>query len=267
MSVKRLAVIAESVIDSEMPDDPTIYSGRVPLAHVLAPGVLWLNGDGRTRIKTEATARVIRNHAPDAKVIIVPYAALDAAGINLHTIDPVDIRHDDSVFTAERRGNRAPFISSWDQQEVPPLYFLSQLPRPAATVDEALELLAPESVKTARDLGKGTVRQGDLFAIETDIPTRELVEAGATIKKRRVVMRAGGAEGNRRVMATPLFGTAHTATEVATMPDGRQYARGMLYHDPAIVGERRPPDHRRRKLGKRWHAIARNTVPVATDPL
>lgn len=61
-----------------------------------------------------------------------------------------------------------------------------------------------------------------------------------------------------------LLGTAHTATHVVTMPDGTQYARGIMYHDPALMGERRQRDHVRCPLGdgKTWHLIAKNTVPA-----
>lgn len=173
-----------------------------------------------------------------------------------------DSRHwlGDSVFTAERDGQRACFISSFDRQETNPLYFLSQLPGSAETVDQALELLAPESVKTAREMGREVVRQGDMFAIPMDVSTRELTAMGATYRKR--VVKVGMREPRRFIDAMPLMGTAHTATEVCTLPDGRQYVRGMLYHDPAVIGETRRADHRRRKLGKAWHLIARNTVPV-----
>lgn len=62
-----------------------------------------------------------------------------------------------------------------------------------------------------------------------------------------------------------LLGTSHTATHVVTMPDGTQYARGTMYHDPALMGEARERDHVRRKLGdgKTFHLIVKNTVPVA----
>jgi hypothetical protein len=62
-----------------------------------------------------------------------------------------------------------------------------------------------------------------------------------------------------------LLGTAHTATEVITMPDGTQYARGMMYHDPELMGEARERDHIRRRLGdgKVWHMVCKNTVPTA----
>lgn len=62
-----------------------------------------------------------------------------------------------------------------------------------------------------------------------------------------------------------LYGTAHTATEVAVLPDGTMLARGSMYHQPWIVGERwRDADHARRKIGdgKAWHLIVRNTVPT-----
>lgn len=268
----------------------------------------------------------------------------------------------DAVFTGVRDrwfdgtvGERVYFISSFDKQERTPLYFLSLLPHPVSSVAEGIEALAPESVKTARDLGRNAVRQGDMFAIEMGVSTRELRALGATFTKRKVTVTLQrhaaesvavrdalrtvhegmpayperkylsdfpATEGNglydrdafdawhtgymkacdewadellrrfaerfpdmqvsrwgwqsalayeprrpwdyiRTVDASALYGTAHTATEVATLPDGRQFARGTMYHDPAVIGENRTADHRRQSLGKRWHLIARNTVPVS----
>lgn len=62
-----------------------------------------------------------------------------------------------------------------------------------------------------------------------------------------------------------LLGTAHTATHVVTMPDGTQYARGTMYHDPALMGEMRERDHARCKLGdcRTWFLVQKNTVPIA----
>lgn len=263
----------------------------------------------------------------------------------------------DCVFTAERemftreRGSyreRSYFISSFDKQERTPLYFLSQLPAPADTVDQAIELLAPESVHTARSLGRHVVRQGDMFAIPMDVTTRQLGKLGAKFERRKVTveLRSHAKESiavrkglevvrenmpaypvrvyfdyskhtregfdaiykqytedcdkwadlliakfsaeypnlpapsrwswqsainyktrvwdrMRTVTGSALYGTAHTATEVATLPDGRQYARGVMYHEPAIIGDRRNADHARQTLGKQWHLITRNTVPVS----
>lgn len=60
------------------------------------------------------------------------------------------------------------------------------------------------------------------------------------------------------------LGTSHVGTEVATMPDGTQYARGIMYHAPDLMGEDRERDHKRQPMGDRktWHLIAKNTVPV-----
>lgn len=264
-----------------------------------------------------------------------------------------NVRHwlGDAVFTAKRwtvdhAGNRvmetAHFISSFDRQESRPLYFLSQLPGPADTVEQAIESLAPESVHTARSMGREVVRQGDMFAIPMGTTTRELKALGGVTERRKVVKTLVSAyaietvqkrdalreaakglrdepkvtvkwgrvdiwakrrdaahtawraelfkmvehldiardaehaytlftyepdehDYRRQVTGTALYGTAHTATEVCTLPDGRQYARGTMYHEPAVIGEVwRERDHARRKLGdgKTWHLVARNTVPV-----
>jgi hypothetical protein len=390
----------------------TIYSygEHFPMAYIIAPNLVWFNGD-RFSVSTGRHQRELRasihRHAPRAVVVIVPRTALEAAGLDYKTIQPLDVhgerwqftlqtsmtppsdmipkvsrfasygenysyeraenvvgyvnrdgslqevrfidglyhwhnaRHwlGDSVFTALKRvwtvdgthTERLPFISSFDKQERVPLYFLSQLPYEVGSYDEAIEALAPESVKTARECGRQVVRQGDMFAIPMNVTTRQLKAMGATMQKRQVTLQwhdyalndlakiraidtvrktmpdkprnswdtgwrewelelerrvcakypelwPNGPTGNhwrwrpsrpnprwaavRRVSGGALYGTAHTATEVATLPDGRQYARGVMYHEPAVIGERRERDHARRPLGKQWHLVARNTVPV-----
>lgn len=435
----------------------TIYSYGLhfPMGYVLSPGVVWLNGDRysntTSRHQSELRAAVRR---AGLTAVTVPGSALDGAGVDYRTIEPVaveperfeytahrddrppagmvtdppasryayigtgddwrapSIRHDDdgrpvysdgqpargyvghivtsgrlqavfrddngqyrwhtvrhwlgdSVFTAVRSsrfgspgGPRVYWLSSFDHQERRPLYFLSQLPGPADTVDSAIESLAPDSVHTARDMGRTVVRQGDIFAIETTTTTRALRAAGAVFERRRVTVDyrldarrhmhvrdglqaivddmppvpariypgttvsrgacealhawhddrlqewadtviaryavadpaaaewadlgrtyAGGRysaicsalryaprvwDKTRDVTGTALLGTAHTATEVATLPNGLQYARGCLYHEPAIIGESRRADHARRPLPGRsvWYLVTRNTVPV-----
>lgn len=61
-----------------------------------------------------------------------------------------------------------------------------------------------------------------------------------------------------------VHGTAHTATEIIRTKSGAIYGRGQLRHDPALIGERRDPDHRNVLLddGKDgWWLLVRNTVP------
>lgn len=95
-------------------------------------------------------------------------------------------------------------------------------------------------------MGRHSSRQGDMFAI----PMPGLTSSA--LRRRHATI----ARGPAGVM---LLGTNHTASEVATLPDGRQYARGCFYHAPTG----RPADHARRPIGNRrqWHAVVPNTVP------
>jgi hypothetical protein len=154
-----------------------------------------------------------------------------------------------AVYTAregadwQRVTRKAYFLSAFDEQEPSPLYFLCQLPDGAApsTVADALQALKPPEVTTAEEAGRTVTRQGDIFAIPRDLPTRTL--PGPT--------RHGDY----------LLGLSHTATEVRNGHDGATYARGILRHAP---GYGRRPEHVRQPMGNRktWHRIVRNTVPV-----
>lgn len=68
-------------------------------------------------------------------------------------------------------GKRHRWISSFDQNETPPMYFLAQLPDKGGIryVTHAERLLAPRIVHKARQDGRQVFRQGDIFAIETDL--------------------------------------------------------------------------------------------------
>lgn len=138
----------------------------------------------------------------------------------------------------------AHFLSGFDMQESRPLYFLSELPtKGSTTIAEAYEELKPETVKVAESMGRTVYRQGDVFAVETNLTTRDLTRMGATREK--------GAH---------ILATNHKATEVARM-NGTTLVRGTLTHDP---GAWRRPDHKRVTLGDRksWHIVVKNTVPV-----
>jgi hypothetical protein len=52
-----------------------------------------------------------------------------------------------------------------------------------------------------------------------------------------------------------VLGTRHEGTEVAILPNGAVLARGTLRHTGG--------QHRMLSLGKTWHVIVRNTVPLA----
>jgi len=158
----------------------------------------------------------------------------------------------DSLFIGKAHGRRRRFLSSFDYQESRPLYFLCELPRSsrATTVEQAYEDLKPDLVKEAERAGMEVTRQGDMFAVPTELSTRE-AKMLTPHRKGRIVKRP------RR----GLLGTNHTASEVLFGTCGRVYARGLLYHAPGL----RDPDHARRKMGdgRTWHLLVKNTVPQA----
>lgn len=136
------------------------------------------------------------------------------------------------------------FLSGFDHQEPRPLYFFCELPPGSkpTSVAEAYEMLKPDTVKLAEQMGRPVVRQGDIFAVSTSLDKRSLRKAGASFEKRGV-----------------LLGTNHVATEVAVLPDGTTLSRGTLTHAPDF----RRPDHVRKALGTAWHITIKNTVPVS----
>ena len=169
----------------------------------------------------------------------------------------------DALFAARANGRRkrVKFLSSFDRNEKRRLYFLCELPATSATdIDGALQALKPETVVLAEGMGRECERQGDIFGVPMPgLTIRDLKRQGATIAKR-----SAAKVNSTLVPAVSLLGTSHVATEVATMPDGTQYARGCMTHDPRLLGEWREPDHARCKLGdgKTWYLAQRNTVPV-----
>lgn len=179
------------------------------------------------------------------------------------------------------------FLSGFDHGEPHLAYFFCELPKcDASTVDEAYEALKPEVVRLAEAMGRDVKRQGDIFAVQTTETTASLkkrarVLGRRTPKKKRVVVEKGMRQRDlfgktttpvmsRTIEEIPddeqdavraasmLLGTNHQGTEVIQTHDGTIYARGCLWHVP----DGRTNDHVRVKLGKAWHIIVKNTVPV-----
>jgi hypothetical protein len=144
-----------------------------------------------------------------------------------------------------RRSRVAYFLSGFDTAERRPSYFFCELPPGArpTTVAEAYECLKPATVKAAEELGREVKRQGDVYAVPVpSITKRELTKQGATFAK-----------------ADFILGVNHRATEVARLTSGMTLVRGTLTHDP---GRWRSPDHRRVTVGKQWHVVIKNLVPL-----
>lgn len=144
------------------------------------------------------------------------------------------------------------YISGYDRNETPPLYFLARLPCAVATYAEAIEALKPESVKLAEAEGVKILRQGDMFAIPTNYTDVSLVQMGAIFNDEPYPVGHG------------LYGTGHFARQQARLPDGTMFGRGSIEHRPP----RRSPDHAPLKLvpdDGTWFLIVKNTVPIQLE--
>lgn len=176
--------------------------------------------------------------------------------------------------TTATRVRRAYFLSGFDENETRPSYFFCELPPKAhpTTVEEALEALKPSAVKLAEQMGREVKRQGDIFAIPMPgLTLRELkAQGGVHIRTPRLIVPSTGGRwtdeldsgAEAPVWSGPrpqLLGTNHEATEIVLV-NGQTYARGTIKHVP----EFRRPDHRPTPLGKEWHLIQKNTVPVGS---
>jgi hypothetical protein len=222
-----------------------------PLVRLPLPNVLTI---GRHR----AISRVVR--AAGGQAVAVSNRVLQVADIVVSSIVVID--------TEKRpRGSRAPqqlirakvssiwihgtrwsyFLSGYDLNEPGLSYFFCELPPDAmpSTIEEAYQMLKPESVKVAEAQRKKVKRQGDIFLIPVDTPPGG---EGPLIKKGR--------------KPDPwdwdyILGTNHMA-EDRIVHRNLTYVRGRIVHAPS--GRR--PDHQPLRLGRQWHLAVKNTVPV-----
>ena len=164
-----------------------------------------------------------------------------------------------SVFSAvDGTGSRHRFLSAFDVQEQPPLYFLAQLPDEGRVLDhaQALDLLAPPIVHQARKDGKLVFRQGDVFFVQTELTIREL-------RQQKAKLYSGSRRDGGPTLGRNIYLTGHIATRVAVLPNGVTFAQGVVSHFPAINDPTRTnPDHRPLTLyGDHFYLCLRNTVP------
>lgn len=164
-----------------------------------------------------------------------------------------------TVFTGRGPdGDRHRFLSSFDTNEPEPLYFLAQLPDKGRATNyiESLRVLSPPIVHQARDEGRMVYRQGDVFFIETNVTSKQLLERKARIGQ-------GLTKTRRPVQARNIYGTGHIATHVARQPNGVTFVKGTAEHFPAFTEPGRAPEHRAIKLEPldKWFLCVRNTVP------
>ena len=302
------------------------YGWRVDLANnqliSTVPGglSLWLSGqnygtpvlaldfahdvDDRNLEKLRAPIQYV---ADELGIEYVPMsmAAFSRVSGGYHTIKLIDRDGLNCVFSCESRGESgkaAYFISGYDENEDPPLYFLARLPHSVKSHKEGIEALKPKSVKEAEKLGLSVLRQGDMFFIPTPYRKEDLKIMGATFTTELLFPKEAYVgkrwatyntfsdskedkdfdfyilhDGTKLAVDDQgmihwtekrrrgLYGTAHTADQIAFLPDGTQFAKGQVRHDPrSVLDEHRDADHVPLQLpGTKWYLVAKNTVPVA----
>lgn len=185
---------------------------------------------------------------------------------------PVIGRNDMVAYTVRRW---ATFLSSFDYAEPQVPYFMVELPHKAkaATVEEAIDALKPESVRTAEAAGLEVLRQGDVFAIPTGYSEKDLLPRakpfhrkvweinadGQAVLGERLEYIAKHRRGDKEALVLKLN---HAPTHVIRTKDGATFGRGRLYHAP--TGWNRRPEHQVVTLGDgktQWYRMVRNTVP------
>lgn len=122
--------------------------------------------------------------------------AADESGRSGHCGESSDYQHEAGpaascihcgaeLYSVETWRRRALYLSSFDQNESPPLYFLAEVPPSSKprTVESALDALAPRAVHAAMARGRHVARQGDIFFIDTELTRAELESRGATFAR------------------------------------------------------------------------------------
>jgi len=280
-------------------DGRTIYSygSHFPMATIMPEGDnprgWWLvNGDtyssSTSQHQSELRAALKRTGLP---MLIVPFTALNQAGIRQRTIKPVSIRPD--RYTWERR-TREEAPKEWELKYTDGYRNWAELPDGRWSYEMPVHHLGDSLFFAYYDHRNGA-HDGAFFlsAFDENEPSPGLYflaqlpddahpttveEAFEALKPEEVknaenlpveVLRQGD------VFAIPTYASTrdlpgpskrseyvlnvnHQATEVRTMSNST-FARGYLRHRP----QGRGPEHRRVKLGdgKTWYKLVRNTVP------
>jgi hypothetical protein len=192
------------------------------------------------------------------KAFIAPRNVLRQAGVRTKTVEVVDqqrgnfFRREQTLIRADvsigqefsRDARKAYFLCGYDEQERRPSYFFCELPGEPTTVAEAVRSLKPKSVIEAEKRGMRVRRQGDVYLIrlsrqELDrIKVPDEPETGIFFENTNHILEEGFKDGDLT------------------------FGRGSLRHSP----DGRKPDHKPIRIGRRWHLLVKNTVPVIADP-
>lgn len=146
---------------------------------------------------------------------------------SIHTLGAVLLSYQDRFFLSSIDDNEP-----WRMRK----YFICELGKPADTITQAYQDLKPEDVIEAESTGLEIRRQGDIFFIQSSMPTRDMkVE---------------------HIRQARLYETSHIATEGRKVW-GDWYVRGTVRHRP----DNRNPEHAMLTLGhETWWRAVKNTA-------
>lgn len=273
-NVQRFTIIATE-IPQELLDQEAVLRRTTRRTNPWQWVTIWSNGKFAFQIMTRNTDRhepSFRYYSPIHETEIVHNGTGWGFNTNVHRLGA-------SIFSGVGPdGLRHRYISAFDEQDTG-LYYLAQLPDQGKVrnYQHAIDLLAPPVVHRAREEGKLVMRQGDVFAIETSLSEKDLLERGATITKRTDLIHAPNGNHSRRfdpelndwekdvpeerLQDIMVYETGHTATRIAKLPNGVTFGTGTMYHDPFLDEDGREREHTNVRLGPAYYLFTRNTVP------
>lgn len=174
----------------------TIYSYgyHFPMAHRMHDGSYIVNGDTYSNTTSKHQSN-LRTALQQNKTTIIPFSALQSAGINFKKVEVIDQEDEknwtekrkrynyntgeyetvevnihlmgSSLFKYNKHGKDIYYLSGLDETGKNPhsSFFLVELDGQANTVEGAYDMLKPDEVIMAEDIGKTVLRQGEWFFV------------------------------------------------------------------------------------------------------
>jgi hypothetical protein len=128
-------------------------------------------------------------------------------------------------------------------------YFISHLPKPVSSIQEAVEILKPEVVQNAEKAGLEVRRQGEWFFIPTKKDDKAMAKyLGVAVAQLRK-------QAKQKALPHRLASNRHVAKIFEA--GEKNFASGVVYHRNS--SGKSTGEHRPLKLGEMWHEVARNT--------
>ena len=215
-------------------------------------------------------ARPFETETETARLTVTLGTGADARGGHCESAD--DYRHvagpsaacvhcGAELTAAETWRRRALYLSSFDLNESPPLYFLAEVPRATApdTVESALDALAPRAVHAAMARGRHVARQGDVFFIDTDLDRAELEARGARFARLTLWTRDAKPRAGEFGYVAPLTAAQRRRRATRELNHARRIftatMRGELERDTWHVARELARELTRKNHRARWQEL------------